>query len=253
MRRTNLCCQARLVATGTDSFRLLEQRQTTAAAGSFFHLPTLEYPHGDGIAPVISRKQLSFTRDVFHSSAVSDLNALTIGSPEEGHTLDAVIQGTAFDAKRSMVHSAASEHFNHSFAMRSLRPFGVPVPPQLRNLLHNQFVGAGGNGSLDKNLNDLFVFEALSNEHKSGWLYLVWKGTEMEIRHFAHGTCPLTGPQIPLLCVNIHEHAYCLDYPATEDGLERYVRNCIKAFNWNVAARYYDLAVGVKNLDLLGN
>eukprot|EP00658_Telonema_sp_P-2_P039123 TRINITY_DN27991_c0_g1_i2.p1 TRINITY_DN27991_c0_g1~~TRINITY_DN27991_c0_g1_i2.p1 ORF type:complete len:126 (+),score=50.03 TRINITY_DN27991_c0_g1_i2:102-479(+) len=58
-------------------------------------------------------------------------------------------------------------------------------------------------------------------------VYLVWKGTEMEIRHFAHGTCPLTGPQIPLLCVNIHEHAYCLDYPSTDDGLERYVRNCL--------------------------
>lgn len=225
----------------------------------FFSLPQLLYSPDRGISPLMSAKQLLFIRNVYHKDAVDTLNRYSVGSSYEGHPLDVVIQTTSFDAANSVLHTAACEHFNHSFFFRSVAPFGTPMPQSVANAIHLAFStrGTSADRSTDTEAVDLdspfekqVLHAALNHQAKSGWLYLLRTPNGLKLRTYSHGTCPLSGDSIPLLCLNLHDHAFCLDYKG-EGAMERYTQNWVRAINWNLPQRYLGLADGAKTLDLL--
>lgn len=265
MRRTSRCFFHAYVPKGasvqadafTSSPHLVTAvfRETEAAAaradrakenGSFFAQPRLSYPVKFGIPAFISKKQFDVQYDVFHRDAVQTLNRHTLGTPLEGHSLDAVIRRTAFDATQAVTHTAAAEHFNYSFFYKSLRPWGTTVPPQLREAFQLQY-SRGGSLDVVEEVKRLLLVRALSHQERCGWVYLVWAGKQFDILEFSHGSCPIANDLIPLLAINVHESAYHMDYGLS--GLEQYVRNYFKACNWPLAERYYLKATGQMSLD----
>jgi Fe-Mn family superoxide dismutase len=83
----------------------------------------------------MSAVQAQILLGVHHAGIVKRLNELTFGTIYEGHSLDSVILSTAFDAENAAIHTAACEHWNHSFAWRSLIPFGSTPSSRLKDAL----------------------------------------------------------------------------------------------------------------------
>ncbi|TPP43256.1 Iron/manganese superoxide dismutase, alpha-hairpin domain family protein [Leishmania donovani] len=174
----------------TRAFRMTEMAAAAADAErdakGFFYLPRVDYDVGQGVAPLMSRKQFDVQYHVFHKAAVDRLNAHTLGSELEGHNLNVVIRNSSFDASRAVIHAAASEHFNYCFWYRSLRPWGTAVPARLKEELQLQY---SQNGTLDavEEVQRLFTVAALSQQSAGGWVYLVWTGKAFDVIPFTTG------------------------------------------------------------------
>ncbi|CCW61570.1 unnamed protein product [Phytomonas sp. EM1] len=232
-----------------------EFRRTEAAAAlsdrekekrGFFYLPRLDYDTGIGVPPLISKAQFDIQYDFFHRDAVRRLNTHTLGDDLEGHPLEVVIRKTAFDAARAVIHTAASEHFNYCFWYRSLRPWGTEIPLCIQEGLRLQYGCKGAQDPIAE-VKRLFTVTALSHRKLCGWIYLVWTGKSFDVVEFNHGTCPIGSDLIPLMALNLHESALCIDYGAegvSIDAVERYVSNFFKTCNWRVANEYFSIATG---------
>ncbi len=232
------------VESGTRAFRATQLAAEAAdhAAGTqgFFFLPQMDYDYAaGGVSPFISAKQLDLMRNVLHTDAVRNLNRFTLGTDLEGHSLDTVLRNTAFDVTRSAAHMAAAEHFNYSLFYKSFRPWGTPLTNQFKYFLNDAAVSAGS-----KSFEHRFTNMALSLQGTNSWLYVVVSPQgSVDIVPMNHGTCPVPQDLIPLLCINLHESAYALDYPsAGPSGLEAYVGNFLKAANWTNAAANFQAA-----------
>ena len=235
---------------GTRAFRATqaaaERADSDAADLGFFFLPQMDFEYAScGVSPFISAKQLDFQRNVLHSAAVRDLNRFTMGTELEGHSLDAVLRNTAFDVTRSAAHMAAAEHFNYSFFYKSFRPFGTAMSSSFHYTL--QEVAGSKSRSSDSaavTFEKRFRNIAMSLQGRNAWLYLVVTPQKtVELVPMNHGTCPVPQDLIPLLCLNLHESAYALDYSsAGTAGFDAYISNFLKAANWNYAMLNFDAA-----------
>jgi superoxide dismutase len=187
-----------------------------------------------------------------------------------------VISRTSFDAEAAALHSAACEHFNHTFMWRSLIPFGAQPSGSLRHALTTTQIklaqpslnistggqsqqaagglatvvtvassgssGGGGGNSSDgvekckRMLQDACLSAAASG---GGWCFLVYsnKGQCFEVIRYRPGLSPITSQLVPLVAINMQYHARYVDYGG--DSVLPYIDNCIKAINWKVAEHFY--------------
>lgn len=234
--------------SGTARFRVTElavERSDEAVCNQgFFFLPKLKYPAVEsGAAPVFSAKQFSYTYHFIHRDIVEKLNKFAIGSEFEGHTLEAVIRATAFDASKNAVHTPACEHFNYCFFYHSLRPWGTTMPNDLREALQLQY---GSDMAPEKRIESLFLRAASTLQSRTGWVYLVWADSgKLDVVPFEQGSTPLAHDLVPLMCMSVNESAYALDYDISDPAsLETYVKNFFKGCNWLLVAKYYGEAKG---------
>lgn len=268
----------------TRNFRSIEkavmERDREKEGRGFFALPELDYDVSNGIPPLCSREQFEMQYFFFHKDAVERLNTHVIGSELEGHNLDVVLRHTAFDATRAVIHSAAAEHFNYCFWYKSLRPWGTSVPSRLSRglqewrsaeksikasvkslsssplgtanrlgmLTHGSGLPALQSFDSDpvKEITRSMTIKALTQVHRMGWVYLVWTGKKFDVLYFQHGLCPISSDIIPLLCLNINEAGFWVDYGAKdteEDRFEDYVSNFFKTCNWIVVDRNFGAAI----------
>lgn len=229
----------------TVAFRATERAAFAAeeakARKGFFDLPVIPYPTHDGIPPLISKAQFDARYRVHLQHHVDRLNALTLGSEVEGHTLDVVIQRSSFDATQAGLHAAACEYFNGCFAFNSIRPWGSSIPPRLGELVLVQY-GEGHSLELGmQRLRQLFVNTCLSTQY-GGWVWLAYNPVASMLEIFAcdAGQTLPTNTLVPLLCVDVQHKAYNIDYDSDNgpDGLINYCNNFLKAANWHLSERY---------------
>lgn len=268
----NKYSKASYVAQATNTFRETEAavhhyESVIKPKHGYYHLPTLDYSIADGIAPVISRTQAEILREVHHRGIVDELNRLTFGTIYEGHPLDAVILHTSFDAENAAIHTCACEHWNHSFAWKSMLPFGsapsakfrealttsavkqlsaaVPVDAktdgaQERSLAMSNIlaIATPGNNGLEKVKK--MLSDACRDAYASGggWVFLVATegGLNMEVARYRPGACPITSHLMPLVCINMQLHARIVDY--TDDAtVSAYIEKSMQVINWKLAEK----------------
>jgi len=71
----------------------------------------------------------------------------------------------------------------------------------------------------------------------SGWGWLVLnENKELELIQTSNQDCPLSIGKIPLLCIDVWEHAYYLKY---QNKRPEYVENFFKVINWSTVNRHY--------------
>lgn len=232
------------VHEATARFRMTEaaaQRNDVEKANrGFFHLPKLNYAVEGGVSPIFSPRQLHYIYNVAHRHAVDTLNRYVIGTELEGHSLEAVVRASSFDATKNYIHTPACEHFNYCFFYQSVRPWGTVIPSALREGLKLQFPGSAEPQLI---VQKMFLRAASTLQSRSGWVYLVWTGTKFDVFAFESGSSPLAQELTPLLGLSVHETSYEQDYSTVDQsGLETYISNFFKGCNWTVAARYYTAA-----------
>ena len=165
-----------------------------------FTLEKLPY-HRDALEPHISKETLDYHYGKHHQTYVSNLNNLTAGAGLDNQDLEKIIT----DSKGGLFNNAA-QVFNHNFYWKSLSPNGgwKPTGDMLT--------------AIEKNFDSFDLFkEAFTNaaigNFASGWTWLVKTPTgKLEIVSTDDAQTVIGTDNVPLLVIDVWEHAYYIDY-----------------------------------------
>ncbi len=165
-----------------------------------FTLPALPYAL-DALEPHMSRETLEFHWGKHHQTYVNNLNNLTAGTAFEGKDLLDVIR-----TSEGGVFNNAAQVFNHTFFWNGMKPQGGGEPT---GALLDAIVATWGSYA---EFRKAFSAAAAGN-FGSGWTWLV-KNTDgtLAIVNTSNAGTPVTGEQVPLLNLDVWEHAYYIDH-----------------------------------------
>jgi superoxide dismutase, Fe-Mn family len=204
-----------------------------------FELPLLPYSKS-ALAPFLGAETLELHYEKHHRGYVDKLNKLVSGKPEAKLSLEELIVAATGD-----VFNNAAQVWNHNFYWLSMQPGGGGAPSQeLAKRIDDAF------GSYDE-FRQQFS-EAAIGEFGSGWAWLV-KGVDENLFVCKSNDAenPLQRDLVPLLTIDVWEHAYYLDY---RNERPRYVENYLDhLLNWDFVATNLTLAPPAnEGLDIQG-
>jgi superoxide dismutase, Fe-Mn family len=194
-----------------------------------FTLPPLPYPEG-ALEPVISANTLRFHHGKHHKAYVDKLNELVKGTEYESAPLESIILASASNAGMADLYHNAAQAWNHAFYWNSLRAKGAGAPAgSLAQKIDADF---GGYEAFKKEFAQTCV-----TQFGSGWGWLVVERNKLKIAKTGNADDPLSTGQIPLLTIDVWEHAYYLDY---QNRRPDYVNAVLdKLLNWSFAEQNF--------------
>jgi Fe-Mn family superoxide dismutase len=197
-----------------------------------YELPPLPYDY-TALEPYISKATLEFHHDKHHAAYVTNFNNAVKGTEWDSQPIEAVIKAIAGDASKAGVFNNAAQAWNHTFYWNSIKPGGGGAP----------------SGALaDKITADFGSFEQFVEAFKtagatqfgSGWAWLVLDNGTLKVTKTGNADTPLTAGQIPLLTMDVWEHAYYLDYQNKRpDYIATFLNSLV---NWDFAAANFAAA-----------
>jgi superoxide dismutase, Fe-Mn family len=197
-----------------------------------FTLPQLSFPV-DALEPHIGAQTLEFHHGRHHAAYVANLNAAVAKHPElQGRTVEELIArpGALPAGVRAAIKNNGGGHANHSFYWNCLRkPGGSGPRGELATAIERRF------GTLDKfkaemNAKTLPVFGS-----GYGWLVLD-ENRELAIMGLPDQETPLSRGHVPLLTIDVWEHAYYLDY---QNRRADHIGAIWNVVNWDFVAGQY--------------
>jgi Fe-Mn family superoxide dismutase len=201
-------------------------------------LPDLPYPY-DALEPVISARTLRTHHGKHHRAYVDKVNGLVKGTDLVGRALETIVIESAGRAAANPATTAlfnnAAQAWNHAFYWNSLRPQG----------------GRGLQGALGARMRTAFgdatgfaeAFKSAATGHfGSGWAWLVLDGAALKIVTTSNADSPIVRGKVPLLVIDVWEHAYYLDH---QERRAAYVAGVVDhLLNWEFARRNFERAAG---------
>jgi Fe-Mn family superoxide dismutase len=185
-------------------------------------LPALPFAK-DALAPHMSAETFDYHYSKHHQAYVTNLNNLIKGTEYEALDLEAIVK----KAPAGGVYNNAAQVWNHTFFWNCLTPNGGGAPKgALAAAIDAKW------GSLDA-FKAAFQTSAVGN-FGSGWTWLVKKADgSVDIVNMGAAGTPLTTGDKALLCVDVWEHAYYIDYRnARPKFVETYLASLV---NWSFA------------------
>ncbi|WP_017299421.1 superoxide dismutase [Nodosilinea nodulosa] len=191
-----------------------------------YELPALPYAY-DALAPYISKSTLEFHHDKHHAAYVSKYNDAVKGTDHDSQSIEDVIRAIAGDSSQQGLFNNAAQAWNHTFYWQSMKPNGGGLPSgDLATKINADF------GSFDK-FSEAFK-QAGATQFGSGWAWLVLDNGTLKVTKTLNADNPLTAGQVPLLTMDVWEHAYYLDYQNKRpDYIESFLKSVV---NWDFAA-----------------
>lgn len=179
------------------------------------------------LEPVLDAKTLDIHYGKHHQTYVDKLLLLIQDTPFATLSLDEIIT----QAPAGPIFNNAAQIWNHSFYWNCLHSVQEENMPSW--ILGEALVAK--RGSLDA-FKEVFSTSALNN-FGSGWTRLV-KNSEwtLEIINTSNAWCPLTDWFIPLLTIDIWEHAYYLQY---QNRRAEYIQKWWSIVNWEFVEKNY--------------
>lgn len=197
-----------------------------------YKLPDLPYDFS-ALEPVISGEIMQLHYSKHHNAYVTNLNAALDKFFEASQKGDISAATAALQA----IKFNGGGHINHSIFWTHLAPVGKGggEPPQgaLLHEIQKEF------GSLDKCIEQLSA--ASIAIQGSGW---GWLGLDKALHRLVIATCANQDPlsalgYVPLLGIDVWEHAYYLQYKNVRAD---YVKNIWKVVNWKVVEERFEQA-----------
>jgi len=193
-----------------------------------FELKKLPY-NNDSLEPFISSKTVEFHYGKHHQTYVNNLNNLLPNSEfASENNLETIIKKST-----GAIFNNAAQVYNHTFYWESLMKNGKKLPQgELLKAIETNF------GSFEEFKNKFS--NAAITCFGSGWAWLVkTKDGKLEITQESNAGCSLTKEQIPLLTIDVWEHAYYIDY---QNLRAKYVEEFWNYVNWNMVEERYKQA-----------
>lgn len=190
-----------------------------------FELPLLPYQL-NALEPYISEQTMSYHYGKHHKAYIDNLNKLIQGTKFANMPLEEIIIETAGKNEFSGVFNNAAQTWNHTFFWNTMKPNGGGEPSgELKKKIDRDF------GSYDKFKTEFTT--AATSQFGSGWAWLAEdkNNDKLVVMKTANGDNPIAHGLIPIIGLDVWEHAYYLDYQNRRaDYINNYLDHLVK---WN--------------------
>ncbi len=201
----------------------------SSSAAAAFSQPKLPYDL-DALSPTISARTVGLHYGKHHAGYFNKLNQLVQNTPYADITLEEVISKSNLVKDQSIFNQAA-QAWNHNFYWAQFK--GGPQAPtdSFKVVVERDF---GGMDDLKKQM-----IEASDRVFGTGWVWLVNDNNKLEILALQDAGTPLALSKIPVIGIDVWEHAYYLDY---ENRRTEHVRAVLdKLVNWRYASEQFQM------------
>lgn len=180
-------------------------------------LPELPYAL-DALAPVMSADTLNYHYGKHLQTYLDNVNRMIEGTPFADMKLKDMITKA-----QGALYNNAAQAFNHIIFFKQLTPTPTTISPLLTQALVARF------GSVDAFKSEFS--NAAVTLFGSGWVWLALDANNvLQIVPEPNAGNPITRNMRPLMCIDIWEHAYYLDY---QNRRGDYIKNFWNLVNWD--------------------
>ena len=196
-----------------------------------FKLPELNFSY-DALEPSIDAKTMEIHHSKHHNGYTNNLNNAIQGTDLDSNTIESILANLDMDNKG--LRNNAGGYYNHKLFWEVISPVdNGNISDTMLNLINTSF------GSFDS-FKDQFS-KAAATQFGSGWAWLCVKADgKLEVCGTANQDNPLM-PNIgcggiPILGVDVWEHAYYLNY---QNRRVDYISAFMDLINWKVVENNY--------------
>jgi Fe-Mn family superoxide dismutase len=199
-----------------------------------YELPPLPYSF-DALEPHIDAMTMEIHHDRHHKAYVDNLNKAMEQAPElANQSVEDLLRNInqVPESIRTAVRNNGGGHANHSMFWEIMGPNGGGAPSgALAQAIDSAF------GSLDALKEKINTNGA--GRFGSGWSWLVWNNGKLEALSTANQDSPLMDGMVPILGVDVWEHAYYLKY---QNKRADYLKAWWNVVNWDAVAQRLNAA-----------
>ncbi len=190
-----------------------------------FKLPDLPYAY-DALEPHIDAKTMEIHHTKHHQTYIDKANDALKGHPMADRPVEEVLRNIDSlneDIRQAVINNAGG-HANHSLFWEVLSPDGGGEPKEaVAEAINKSF------GSFET-FKEKFA-NAATTRFGSGWAWLVVnKNGDLEVISTANQDSPLMKGLVPILGLDVWEHAYYLNY---QNRRPDYVKAFWNVVNWD--------------------
>jgi Fe-Mn family superoxide dismutase len=197
-------------------------------------LPKLPYDYG-ALEPFIDTQTMTIHHTKHHQTYVDKLNAaLEQHKDLQKKSVEDLVKNLNAipEAVRTAVRNHGGGHANHSFFWPIMSPDKQSPENEIAEAIVKKF------GSFDK-FKEQFSSSA-ATLFGSGWAWLTVSNGKLEIVTTPNQDSPLTQGKIPVLVIDVWEHAYYLKY---QNKRPDYIAAWFNVINWEQVNEHFVKAV----------
>lgn len=199
-----------------------------------FEVEPLPYAY-NALEPYLCEEILHFHHDKHYAGYVVKLNEILKNYPNlQNMTLEELLIKTDElpGEVRTSIQNQAGGVYNHQLYFAGMNNMECEMPTDRLALAINSSFG-----SIEQFRAEFT--SAANNQFGSGYAWLILSNGKLEIIATPNQDTPISLTVTPLLCIDIWEHAYYLQY---KNRRADYVENWFNLINWDfVGARYMSL------------
>jgi Fe-Mn family superoxide dismutase len=178
---------------------------STTKGGPFWQA-ALPYAY-DALEPHIDAETMQIHHDYHHAGYVAKLNKTNIDPKIVSWPIERILRNlnAVPENIRADVRNYGGGHYNHTIFWKMMKKNGGGEPQSsLARAIEQKFT------SFDA-FRDIFTKAALG-QFGSGWTWLTSDGKDLQIEVSANQDSPVTQGRLPLIGIDMWEHAYYLKY-----------------------------------------
>jgi Fe-Mn family superoxide dismutase len=199
-----------------------------------YTLPPLPYPN-NALEPYIDAMTMEIHHDRHHKAYVDNVNKALEGQTElSGKPIEQLLRdiNRVPENIRQAVINNGGGHANHSMFWEIMKQGGGGTPSgALADEIAKTFT--------DFNNFKAQLKQAGVSRFGSGWSWLVYAGGKLQILSTANQDSPYMHNQVPLLGIDVWEHAYYLKY---QNKRPDYIDAWWNTVNWEVVTKRFSEA-----------
>lgn len=179
----------------------------------------------NALEPHIDARTMEIHYTKHHAGYVAKLNAALEGDKFESMSIEELLKNlnNVPEDKRTAVRNNGGGHYNHTMFWRIMTPGGSNTPVgKLAEAINTTF------GNFDA-LKEQFNVVA-ANRFGSGWAWLSMDNQKLIIESSANQDNPLMEGRIPIMGLDVWEHAYYLHY---QNRRPDYITAWWNVVNWD--------------------
>jgi Fe-Mn family superoxide dismutase len=207
----------------------------TMTSQAKFTLPDLPYAY-DALEPTIDEETMRTHHSKHHQGYVNKLNAAIVGTKAENMTLEEILANMSMFSDG--IRNNGGGHFNHSLFWKILSPNMKTKPSEeLTAAINKTFT------SMDALSTKLQ--ESGAGLFGSGWVWLLVDANKnLVLTTSINQDNPLMNTSkvkgMPILAIDVWEHAYYLKY---KNNRGEYLKNIVNIINWDEVSSIYKNAI----------
>ena len=197
-----------------------------------FKLPQLPYAY-DALEPHIDAKTMEIHHSKHHNGYTNNLNNAILGSDLEKKSIEEICSISGLSGG---LRNNGGGYFNHNMYWTSMSPNGGGDPRgEIANAINNSF------GSFESFKTEFT--KSAATRFGSGWAWLCVEDGKLTVCSTANQDNPLMADQcggIPILCLDVWEHAYYLNY---QNRRPDYISAFFNVINWEEVNKRFKSAL----------